>query len=155
MKNIFPHSVLYYIVLFAVLIGIVSCQKYSDEDYEGMWQLIEISQPDGTAPRNVKADGVYWRIQLGILQILSTRIPTASNQGELIATFSVSGSTLRLNAIYRHEREADNIISDPAEAALLSPYGITAPTEEYHIDALTGSRLILTSSTQRLVFRKF
>lgn len=155
MKRLFSRILLFYIAILAISANLASCQKYSDEDYEGMWQLIEIAQPDGSAPQDVKANGIYWRIQLGILQITCTGMPIESNPGEVTATFSVSENIFHLNAIYNHEREADLLIADPAEATKFNVYGISAPTEDFQIEALTDSRLVLVSPGLRLVFRKF
>ncbi len=132
-----------------------ACQKYSDEDYEGHWQLTEIALADGTDAHNVKADGIYWRMQLNVLQIISTGIPIETNPGEVIAKFNVSDGVLHLYEIYHSEREADILITEADDALTLKPYGITAPTEDYHIDHLSSSSLVLTSATRRLSFRKF
>lgn len=154
MNRIFRHSVLYILTL-AFCTCFTGCQKYSDEEYEGHWQLIEISQPDGTMPEDVRSHGVYWRLQLGILQVMCTGLPAEENPGEVIARVVVEGGFFRLTEIYHSEREADNLITDPADAATLSSLGITAPTEEFRIDELNSSRMVLTSATRRLTFRKF
>ncbi len=141
--------------MLGLLLGLSTCQKYSDEEYEGQWQLIEIAQPDGTSPQDVKASGVYWRLQLGVLQIICTGLPEESNPGEVIAKYNVGEGVLSLTAIYHSQREADILITDPADAATLSPYGITSPTEDYQIDEMSSSRMVLTSAHLRLTFRKF
>ncbi|MBP3229069.1 MAG: lipocalin-like domain-containing protein [Bacteroidaceae bacterium] len=141
--------------LILLLLALASCQKYSDEDYEGMWQLTEIAQPDGSDARDVKSSGVYWRMQLGLLLITHTGIPADQDPGEVVARVSVSGGTLALTAVYHHLREADIPVTDPADALTLAPLGITAPTETFTIDCLTDSRLVLIGPATRLTFRKY
>lgn len=154
MKTLLRHTLLY-IAAIVLTVGLCQCQKYSDEDHEGQWQLVEIALPDGTMTEDVKANGVYWRMQLGILQIVCTGIPEENNLGEVIARIEVSDGRLRLTEIYHSQREADILITDPADAATLRPYGITAPVEDYAINTLTNNHMVLTSDNLRLTFRKF
>ncbi|MBR7027978.1 MAG: lipocalin-like domain-containing protein [Bacteroidaceae bacterium] len=154
MHNINRHTVLYIVLL---LLGMVlqGCQKYSDEDYEGQWQLLEIAAPDGTNPQDVKAQGIYWRMQLGILQIISTGMSEDADPGEVIAQYHVSDGKLCITAIYKSEREADILITEPEAMLIYLPYGLTEVSEDFVIETISSSRLVLVSGNKRLTFRKF
>ncbi|MBR1838004.1 MAG: lipocalin-like domain-containing protein [Bacteroidaceae bacterium] len=155
MISLSRHTIRLLLTFLVVSTTLLSCQKYSNEDYEGQWQLIEIAESDGTSAQDVKPYQIYWRLQLGLIQIMSTGLEEERNPGEIIARFQVEQGQLQITSVYWSLREADIPLVEAEEFARIAIYGISSAPETFQIIEMNTSRMVLQSSAHRLTFRKF
>lgn len=143
------------LLFILTVMGFAACDKLPDDDeLNGKWQLLEIFSADDdgnfTQLNDRRESKTYWSFQLGLLQIVSYDVHNGST-GDTFARFTHSGDRLSVNEVFVHYRDRDSLVTDPASTAFVS-VGIRGNSAQFLIDRLTKSQLVLTSSTDSLVF---
>lgn len=138
---------------------LASCDKTpANGKLDGMWQLMETCDiaPDGTvsAPVSRKDEGIYWSIQLQMLNIHTQHALLNGHSYDTTARIVCRGNRLELISTYIHFDNRDSLLTDPQTPAL-EPLGIRGNTAVFTIVENTRSRLVLESGYNRLTFRKF
>ena len=154
------HKITYIILALATTV-VVSCGKIpANGDLDGQWQLMEISTKANpsdtqyTVSTSKKADEIYWRFQLDLLNIhtcsgnLNGRTPDTS------ARFKHEGNRLDVTKTYIHFFSRDSLLKDPS-TTILEPIGISGNAENFNVAHLSRKSMILVNDNKRLVFRKF
>lgn len=150
----------------ALLFTISACDKIPDNnDINGSWQLLEFYTTDPNVEPYVASYGyyskrtdkreshTYWNFQLGLLQIISDDLHNGfTNQS--FAKYTLKNDMLQLNGTYIHYRDRDSLIIDPTGSNALQSIGIWSTTDEFVIQKLTSTDLILTTRFDSLIFRK-
>lgn len=115
---------------------------------DGLWQLTRIDTLGTGGGLDVTTDRKYLAVQASFLEVRD-----ADMAERYMFRFSYDGDQLVLS----DARLNDRSLGDPevADVAVLTPYGINRLSETFKVEKLTGSRLVLVSSTLRLIYRKF
>lgn len=145
---------LFSLLLITALLALYSrCDKLPrNELLDGQWQLLRIDNTD------LRAQRIYWRFQLDLLQFYSPHpLPIPQPHNAIMARFSQQGETLSVTQAFLVDRAAGrDVLITPAMNIDLSPLGITAPLPiVFHVNRLTSQTLRLTANGQCLEFRKF
>lgn len=115
---------------------------------DGLWQLTRIDTLGTGGSLDVTSDRKYLAVQAGFLEVRD-----ADMAERYMFRFSYDGDQLVLS----DARLNDRSLGDPevADVGVLMPYGINRLSVTFKVEKLTGSRLVLVSSTLRLIYRKF
>lgn len=116
---------------------------------DGYWRLQQVDtlQTNGTA--DLSAQRLFWSVQGKILMLndLDYRYP------ECVMEFEHRGGRLTLRKPLISDRaKGDSVIGD---AQILHPYGIRRLDEQFEVERLDGSHMVLRGEQLRLVFTKF
>ena len=151
---------LYLLLLSLALLLFAGCGKMPENgDLDGLWQLVEMhSKADPTDPQyshytDKRAEKVRWAFQLQLLSMKSFDLLPGTDTNEAVARFQYSSDRLQLTQIYLHYRDRDQLVEDPATAPFQT-LGVRGCKAQFRIAKLGGSRLILCSDMDSLVFVK-
>lgn len=141
------------------LVGLVltlcsACEKLPrNGKLDGYWQLME---RDG---QSVREERNFWSVQLDLIQLTTftshhiTDVPTS---GGVVLRFNHRGDSLHLTQGYLMNRDhQQDILIDSVHTADLSAFGIAQLPMHYAVSELSNERMVLTSGSYRLVFRKW
>ncbi|MDD4637277.1 MAG: lipocalin-like domain-containing protein [Bacteroidales bacterium] len=120
-----------------LLVMVIACGKNPENGkLDGMWQLTEIESANGVSISK-KSDRIYYSFQLHVVEL--RRIGYDEYRGH----FDYTGDSLSL-----HMR--DYMIKDTC-----SFFGLKTMNDQFAIEVLTGSNMMLRRDNVRLKFRKF
>lgn len=138
--------------LCMAVMGLVSCgdliETSDNGRLDGLWHLTRIDTLETGRGVDMAEDRKYLAVQGSILEVHD------ADEGErYIFRFSHADGKLALSDARRNDRRHGD--PEVADVAVLTPYGINRLSETFKVENLTGSRLVLVSSTLRLIYRKF
>ena len=132
----------------------------SSASFTSQWQLIEISKPIDetdelyTNTQSVKDQRIYWAFQLDLLNIYTQLDNLNGYTSNTVARFKHENGELSLPSIYIHFHNRDSLLADPLTTTLES-VGIKGNQANFQVERLDSKKMILKSSYNRLVFRRF
>ena len=130
-----------------LLLTLSACDNKRDHngDLGGMWQLTEWRSPEGTTLAT-KADQIFYSVQLNLIRFRDYDDGTWGDY--YLAYFRHTPDSL---IVYRPVNYAkDSLVS----LHDLARYGVPADGR-FHIDALNGDMMILSSPSGTINFRKY
>lgn len=130
-----------------LLLTLSACDNKRDHngDLGGMWQLTEWRSPEGTTLAT-KADQIFYSVQLNLIRFRDYDDGTLGDY--YLAYFRHTPDSL---VVYRPVNYAkDSLVS----LHDLARYGVPA-NGRFHIDALNGDMMILSSPSGTINFRKY
>ena len=130
-----------------LLLALSACDNKRDHngDLGGMWQLTEWRSPEGTTLAT-KADQIFYSVQLNLIRFRDYDDGTWGDY--YLAYFRHTPDSL---IVYRPVNYAkDSLVS----LQDLARYGVPA-NGRFHIDALNGDMMILSSPSGTINFRKY
>ncbi len=146
-------------VAIALLCTTTACDfhDYDNGDLDGFWHLerVDTLQTGGTC--DLSEEKVFWGVQAKLINV-------SDKQNDIYGyflRFEHTDNVLRLyNPCDNHERygREEHLTDDPLtdeDVYKLSPYGINALEEEYNVDHLSSSDMVLSNTSLRLKFTKF
>lgn len=117
-------------------------------DLDGLWHLRGVDTLATGGYADLSGNKIYWAVQ-GDLLILDDKSDTYES---IVMYFDHSGDTLRLYSPYIYDRsDGDPEIENIDQ---LRPYGVNSTDESFFIERLSGSRMILSTDTLQLNFKK-
>lgn len=120
-----------------------SCTKMDDSgDFGGYWQMLTMEQLSDGEIVLTKADGVFYGVHGNTMKLSRPNVPT------FLATYELSGDSLRLTTIYK--RPYDEVVP-PTE---LAPVGVDS-TGSFLVEHISSDRMVLKNTLYRLTFRKY
>lgn len=144
-------KVSYILLILLMLTTWTSCELETSNNgvLDGYWRLQQVDtlQTKGTA--DLSAQRLFWSVQGKILMLndLDYRYP------ECVMEFEHRGGRLTLRKPLISDRaKGDSVIGD---AQILHPYGIRRLDEQFEVERLDGSHMVLRGEQLRLVFTKF
>ena len=150
-----------YLILLWMMVITLSCDKLpSNGDLDGQWQLMELNRKSSPTDEayneksNVKDQKIYWRFQLDLLMIHTSKAKLNGRTNDTSARFRHQGGELQLTQTYIHEFDKDELITDP-NTTILESIGITGNTETFKVEQLNNERMVLVNNKKQLIFRKF
>ncbi len=127
----------------------VSCDiEMSDNgNLDGYWQLASVDTIDGGS-RDMIHSRVFWSVQMNLLQLNK-----AVDNTDYLMRFDYKDVNLRVFDPYLSARNTgDEPVTD---IDMLRPYGVNSLDEEFEVETLTSSKMVLTSSMLRLYFNRY
>lgn len=137
-------NLLYILLLVLALAGVASCEKMDDNgDLGGNWQLTSWQRLSDGSVVATNADSIFYTFQGKLM-----KTQRMSQSDFFLATFRTTADSLVMLNIYASPY--DSLVAPSA----LSAYGVS-PSGRFHFDRLSSSRLVLSTETDRLTFRKY
>ena len=137
-------NLLYILLLVLALAGVASCEKMDDNgDLGGNWQLTSWQRLSDGSVVATNADSIFYTFQGKLM-----KTQRMSQSDFFLATFRTTADSLVMLNIYASPY--DSLVAPSA----LSAYGVS-PSGRFHFDHLSSSRLVLSTETDRLTFRKY
>lgn len=147
-------------IFVVVLLALSACDKTPKNGLlDGQWQLMEMATkttPDAidyTEVTNKKSERIFWRFQLDLLSIYTQLGNLNGHTGFSTARFQHANGQLNVAPTYIHFNNRDSLLTDPNTTALL-PMGIRGNAANFKVEVLNSKKMVLTSQTDRLTFRK-
>lgn len=137
-------NLLYSLLFVLALVGVASCEKMDDNgDLGGNWQLTSWQRLSDGSVVATNADSIFYTFQGKLM-----KTQRMSQSDFFLATFRTTADSLVMLNIYASPY--DSLVAPSA----LSAYGVS-PSGRFHFDHLSSSRLVLSTETDRLTFRKY
>lgn len=144
-------KVSYILLTLLMLAACTSCELETSTNgaLDGYWRLQQVDtlQTKGTA--DLSAQRLFWSVQGKVLMLndLDYRYP------ECVMEFEHRDQRLMLHRPLISDRtKGDPVIDD---VKILYPYGIRRLDEQFEVERLDGSHMVLRGEQLRLVFTKF
>lgn len=142
----------YFNMLFfvAAVAAVCSCELETSGNgkLDGMWKLVSVDTLSASGRRDMSGERIFWSFQNKLLQLDDK----SGDRESVLFRFENNGGSLRLYDPYIYDR--DNGDAPVTDAGALAPFGISALEENYTVESLSGSKMVLRSESLRLGFRK-
>ena len=139
------------IVLLVVCTWLVSScelETSGNGDLDGMWHLVRVDTLSTSGVKQMDGEKIYWSFQYKLLQVDDK---TGARNSALLR-FEHAGGTLRLHTPYVYDRtNGDSPLTD---VSLIAPFGINALENNFTVERLNGSKMIINDNYLRLYFKK-
>lgn len=137
------------IYIFTTLFIMTACdvEMSNNGKLDGLWQMTEM-QVTGEEAIDMRETGTIWAFQFRLLE-LRNKI----NLNGVLCRFEQNGDNLRVYEPREQKHmEYDRLITD---SILLVPFGLNTTDEDFRIETLTSSHMVLVSKKARVRFRKY
>ena len=140
----------YLSILFALVFCLSACELETSHNgkLDGWWLLTAVDTLQTGGHANVEAQQCTWAFQGRLLELRD--VP--GQRGDYLLSFARHGNDLLLSHPYLSARDSGDIAVQTPQ--LLHPYGIQALSEQFLITAIGRRRMVLTSTSLRLYFRR-
>ncbi len=120
-------------------------------DLDGFWHLEQVDTLSTGGKKDLSGQTLFWGIQAKLIHLQGA-------EENIYLRFTQTRDSLIVSDPYLdhwHQDRDDGGDIHLYEIEPLAPYGIQHLREPFKIEALSGSKMILTSATLRLYFVKF
>ena len=140
----------YLSILFAFMFCLSACELETSHNgkLDGWWLLAAVDTLQTGGHTNVEAQQCTWAFQGRLLELRD--VP--GQLGDYLLSFAQHGDDLLLSHPYLSARDSGDIAVQTPQP--LHPYGIQTLSEQFLIIAINRQRMVLTSASLRLYFRK-
>lgn len=141
-----------------ILLLLNSCkfETLSNGNFDGYWHLVSIDNLSDNTSISLEDQRIFWGVTGKLIQARDINIDARG----YFFQFSLSDTELLLTEVYKnngHEDRGENAGDQPVEdLSALSSIGIftTQMPVSYTVEKLTGGKMILSTPTHRLHFKK-
>lgn len=136
-----------YFILILLIGALASCEVHTSNngDLDGYWQMVQMDSVASDKVTNMKGSGIFYAVYAHLLQVHGAGTQVSFR-------FKHFGDSLTLYSPYADYGQNDQPVED---VSVLKPYGINRLHENFHVDALSNSKMILSNQDVRLYFRKY
>ena len=140
----------YLSILFAFMFCLSACELETSHNgkLDGWWLLTAVDTLQTGGHANVEAQQCTWAFQGRLLELRD--VP--GQRGDYLLSFAQHGDDLLLSHPYLSARDSGDIAVQTPQP--LHPYGIQNLSELFSIITIDRRRMVLTSASLRLYFRK-
>lgn len=140
----------YLSILFALVFCLSACELETSHNgkLDGWWLLTAVDTLPTGGHANVEAQQCTWAFQGRLLELRD--VP--GQRGDYLLSFVQHGDDLLLSHPYFSARDSGDIAVQTPQP--LHPYGIQTLSERFSIITIDRQRMVLTSASLRLYFRK-
>ena len=140
----------YLSILFAFMFCLSACELETSHNgkLDGWWLLTAVDTLPTGGHANVEAQQCTWAFQGRLLELRD--VP--GQRGDYLLSFAQHGGDLLLSHPYLSARDSGDIAVQTPQP--LHPYGIQTLSERFSIITIDRQRMVLTSTSLRLYFRK-
>ncbi len=151
--------IIWTIIISGIVFGMCSCEMETSDngDLDGFWHLESIDTLSTGGSYDLSEKRVFWGVQHKLISI--THYELLGSRG-YYARFEQTGDSLILSSFYKNHWHQDKG-TDGGDIPMiemndtLRNCGINHLEEHFHKDALTGSKMVLSTKEYRLRFKKF
>lgn len=152
MKKIFP------ILCVAALMASCELETSDNGDLDGYWRMQRVDTLATGGSADVMASKRYWAIEHKLMQLRDF----SQDFSGYYCRFDHTGDSLRIYDPYANHGHEDSgqeggggdiPVTDFASSKL-NIYGLSGLSTSFKVESLTGSRMVLTSKTVKIYFKK-
>ena len=150
-------SMLASFVLSVAMLQSCDFETSDNGDLDGFWHMESVDTLSTGGTLDLSQQRVFWAFSVKLMRLSDQN----GQRADLYMRFKHEGDLLNVYEPYSnqgHEQETDGAYGGdiPLEdASLLAPYGIDGLQDQFTVERLNGSRMILKSEKLRLKFKKF
>ncbi len=140
----------YLSILFAFMFCLSACELETSHNgkLDGWWLLTAVDTLQTGGHSNVEVQQCTWAFQGRLLELRD--VP--GQRGDYLLSFAQHDNDLLLSHPYFSARDSGDIAVQTPQP--LHPYGIQTLSEQFSITTIDRRRMVLTSTSLRLYFRK-
>lgn len=140
----------YLSILFAFILCLSACELETSHNgkLDGWWLLTAVDTLQTGGHANVEAQQCTWAFQGRLLELRD--VP--GQRGDYLLSFAQHDDDLLLSHPYLSARDSGDIAVQTPQP--LHPYGIQTLSEQFSITCIDRRRMVLTSVSLRLYFRR-
>lgn len=140
----------YLSILFAFMFCLSACELETSHNgkLDGWWLLTAVDTLQTGGHANVEAQQCTWAFQGRLLELRDVH----GQRGDYLLSFAQHGDDLLLSHPYLSARDSGDIAVQTPQ--LLHPYGIQTLSERFSITTIDRRRMVLTSASLHLYFRR-
>lgn len=140
-------------ILSIILCSLASCtiEPSNNGDLDGYWCLCQVDSVNTNKSIDYRQERVFWSFQN---KLMLTRQFIGSAQ-EYAYRFSYEGNTLKIYNPCINDRTQGDLQLSEDSINVIRPHGINNLNEEFTVEELTGSSMILKNGLLRLHFTKY
>ena len=140
----------YLSILFAFMFCLSACELETSHNgkLDGWWLLTAVDTLQTGGHANVEAQQCTWAFQGRLLELRDV----SGQRGDYLLSFAQHDNDLLLSHPYLSARDSGDIAVQTPQP--LHSYGIQTLSEQFLITAINRQRMVLTSASLRLYFRK-
>ena len=140
----------YLSILFALVFCLSACGLETSHNgkLDGWWLLTAADTLQTGGHANVEAQQCTWAFQGRLLELRD--VP--GQRGDYLLSFARHGDDLLISHPYLSARDSGDIAVQTPQP--LHPYGIQTLSEQFSIITIDRRRMVLTSASLRLYFRR-
>ena len=140
----------YLSILFAFMFCLSACELETSHNgkLDGWWLLTAVDTLQTGGHANAEAEQCTWAFQGRLLELRD--VP--GQLGDYLLSFAQHGDDLLLSHPYLSARDSGDIAVQTPQP--LHPYGIQTLSEQFSITTINRQRMVLTSASLRLYFRR-
>ena len=140
----------YLSILFAFMFCLSACELETSHNgkLDGWWLLTAVDTLQTGGHANVEAQQCTWAFQGRLLELRD--VP--GQRGDYLLSFAQHGDDLLLSHPNLSARDSGDIAVQTPQP--LHPYGIQTLSEQFSIITIDRRRMVLTSASLRLYFRR-
>lgn len=150
MKN--KINILGLLFLSFIIISLAGCNLETSNNgkLDGYWKLCVIDDIALGTSEDLSSKSLFWSVQKDLLVV---RDNDDASRPEYVFHFNQGEGELTLSNGQKYDKQKGNKTLESFE--ILYKFGIYTQPITYNIDNLTSSRMTLSTSEKRLVFKKF
>ena len=140
----------YLSMLIVLVFSLSACELETSHNgkLDGWWLLTAVDTLPAGGHANVEEQQCTWAFQGRLLELRD--VP--GQRGDYLLSFAQHGNDLLISHPYLSARDSGDIAVQTPQP--LHPYGIRTLSEQFSITAINRQRMVLTSTSLRLYFRK-
>jgi len=140
----------YLSILFAFMFCLSACELETSHNgkLDGWWLLTAVDTLPTGGHANVEEQQCTWAFQGRLLELRD--VP--GQRGDYLLSFAQNGNDLLISYPYLSARDSGDIAVQTPQP--LHPYGIQTLSERFSITTIDRRRMVLTSTSLRLYFRR-
>ena len=140
----------YLSILFAFMFCLSACELETSHNgkLDGWWLLTAVDTLQTGGHSNVEVQQCTWAFQGRLLELRD--VP--GQRGDYLLSFAQHDNDLLLSHPYFSARDSGDVAVQTPQP--LHPYGIQTLSEQFSITTIDRRRMVLTSTSLRLYFRK-
>ena len=148
-RKIQRHLILAVLMLLFSMFTACELETSDNGKLDGFWHLERVDTIATGGSCDLSGQLLFWSVQMRILNLSDRKYAISS----VNMSFRHESDTLHVfSPLYDDRMNGDPAVADPAA---LAPYGINALDEKFHVERLTGNRMVLATDSLRLIFKRF
>ncbi len=134
----------------ALLLSACELEHVDNGHLDGLWKLQAVDTLSNGKRTDTSSFGITYAVQAKLFQL-------RGGQYSALCRFSYQGDSLVVYDPYSHHNTSETELNNTpiTEPERLAPYGFSSLRQTFHIEQLTGKRMVLRTEALRLWFEKY
>lgn len=139
------------VLAFSPMLTGCDLETSSNGNLDGFWHMVQVDTLNTGGVKDMSKDLVFWSFQMKLLEL--------SDHNDLnvihMARFAHEGNALKVTQPCRYDLDLGNEMLTEEQLENIAKYGLNALEENFQVEHLNSSKMILSNGVLRLYFKKF